>query len=784
MISLCSKCKKNPAVFYITKMEGDKTSSEGLCLSCAKELGIAPLNKMIESFGVTDDELDNLNDQMSDFMESLEGFDDIGDDPMEIMEQLSGGEDDEGGAATAPLDIFKEFFSNLPVPKPSDGDEEISQDTNKKDKADKTDKKKTKKKQKKTMLDTYGTNLTEMAANGKVDRVVNRSAEIERVVQILNRRSKNNPVLLGEPGVGKTAVAEGLACRIFERNVPPKLFDYQLYLLDFTALVAGTQFRGQFEARLKNLLNEASERGNVILVIDEIHNIVAAGDAEGAMSAANILKPALARGEIQIIGATTLTEYRKHIEKDSALERRFQPVLIDEPSVAESIEILNGIKDYYEEYHSVKISPEIIEQAVKMSERYITDRFLPDKAIDVIDEAGSKVNLKNKALYDVRVLNDRLVLIDEDIENATEENDFETIANLKVEKLKIEEDIKKAEIESRKSKITFDDIASVIESWTKIPVHRLTEDEATKLLNLESRIHERVVGQNDAVEAVSRAIRRGRADITARKRPVSFIFAGPTGVGKTELVKTIAEVMFDNEEALIRIDMSEYMEKHSVSKLIGSPPGYVGYDDAGQLTEKVRRKPYSVILLDEIEKAHPEVFNLFLQILDDGRIADSHGKIVNFENTIIIMTTNAGSEFKSAAAGFNSNDEVTLADNVDKSLKQFFKPEFLNRIDDIVTFKPLSKDELRQIIDLLLKDIVTRITEKGAKLNITDAAKEVILEKGYDKKYGARPLKRALQKQLEDKLSQLSLTGQIKNGTVITADKGSDGLTVTAENLA
>lgn len=784
MISLCSKCKKNPAVFYITKMEGDKTSSEGLCLSCAKELGIAPLNKMIESFGVTDDELDNLNDQMSDFMESLEGFDDIGDDPMEIMEQLSGGEDDEGGAATAPLDIFKEFFSNLPVPKPSDEEGEISTNTNKKDKSDKSDKKKSKKKQKKTMLDTYGTNLTEMAANGKVDRVVNRSAEIERVVQILNRRSKNNPVLLGEPGVGKTAVAEGLACRIFERNVPPKLFDYQLYLLDFTALVAGTQFRGQFEARLKNLLNEASERGNVILVIDEIHNIVAAGDAEGAMSAANILKPALARGEIQIIGATTLTEYRKHIEKDSALERRFQPVMIDEPSVAESIEILNGIKDYYEEYHSVKISPEIIEQAVKMSERYITDRFLPDKAIDVIDEAGSKVNLKNKALYDVRVLNDRLVLIDEDIENATEENDFETIANLKVEKLKIEEDIKKAEIESRKSKITFDDIASVIESWTKIPVHRLTEDEATKLLNLESRIHERVVGQNDAVEAVSRAIRRGRADITARKRPVSFIFAGPTGVGKTELVKTIAEVMFDNEEALIRIDMSEYMEKHSVSKLIGSPPGYVGYDDAGQLTEKVRRKPYSVILLDEIEKAHPEVFNLFLQILDDGRIADSHGKIVNFENTIIIMTTNAGSEFKSAAAGFNSNDEVTLADNVDKSLKQFFKPEFLNRIDDIVTFKPLSKDELRQIIDLLLKDIVTRITEKGAKLNITDAAKEVILEKGYDKKYGARPLKRALQKQLEDKLSQLSLTGQIKNGTVITADKGSDGLTVTAENLA
>ena len=486
-------------------------------------------------------------------------------------------------------------------------------------------------------------------------------------------------------------------------------------MLDFTALVAGTQFRGQFEARLKSILNEAAERGNVVLVIDEIHNIVAAGDAEGAMSAANILKPALARGEIQIIGATTLTEYRKHIEKDSALERRFQPVLIDEPSIDESIEILKGIKDYYENYHSVKISDDIIEQAVRLSERYITDRFLPDKAIDVIDEAGSRVNLKNKALYDVKLLEDRLDVIEEDIETATDDGDFEKIANLKTEKLKVEKDIETAENEAKKAEITFDDIAAVIEGWTKIPVHRLTEDESTKLLNLESRIHERVIGQNEAVEAVSRAIRRGRADITTRKRPVSFIFAGPTGVGKTELVKTIAEVMFDNEESLIRIDMSEYMEKHSVSKLIGSPPGYVGYDDAGQLTEKVRRKPYSVILLDEIEKAHPEVFNLFLQILDDGRVADSHGKIVNFENTIIIMTTNAGSEFKSAAAGFNSNDEVKLDDNVDKSLKQFFKPEFLNRIDEIVTFKPLTKENLRQIIDLLLKDIHAKLAEKRRK---------------------------------------------------------------------
>ena len=441
---------------------------------------------------------------------------------------------------------------------------------------------------------------------------------------------------------------------------------------------------------------------------------------------------------------------------------------------------MKGIKDYYENYHSVKISDDIIEQAVRLSERYITDRFLPDKAIDVIDEAGSRVNLKNKALYDVKLLEDRLDVIEEDIETATDDGDFEKIANLKTEKLKVEKDIETAENEAKKAEITFDDIAAVIERWTKIPVHRLTEDESTKLLNLESRIHERVIGQNEAVEAVSRAIRRGRADITTRKRPVSFIFAGPTGVGKTELVKTIAEVMFDNEESLIRIDMSEYMEKHSVSKLIGSPPGYVGYDDAGQLTEKVRRKPYSVILLDEIEKAHPEVFNLFLQILDDGRVADSHGKIVNFENTIIIMTTNAGSEFKSAAAGFNSNDEVKLDDNVDKSLKQFFKPEFLNRIDEIVTFKPLTKENLRQIIDLLLKDIHAKLAEKDAKLVVTDEAKELILEKGYDKRYGARPLKRAIQKLLEDKLSILSLTGQITSGCVITADRKDNEITLTA----
>ena len=767
-MNLCSRCKKNPAVLYITKMEGTKTSSEGLCLPCAKEMGIAPLNQMLSNFNVSDEELDNLNSQMSDFIENIGSMD--GDLNMEeMMEMMSSGDPDEGGAATAPMgDFFSNFFGGQPS-----GGQESRQDT---------DKKKRKKKKTKSMLDTYGTNLTAKAALGKVDRVISRDEEINRVIQILNRRSKNNPVILGEPGVGKTAVAEGLACRIFEKNVPPKLFDCQLYLIDFAALVAGTQFRGQFEARLTNLLQEAAEAGNVILVIDEIHNIVAAGDAEGAMSAANILKPALARGEIQIIGATTLSEYRKHIEKDSALERRFQPVIIDEPSVAESIEILKGIKDYYEDYHKVRIPDHVIEDSVRFSERYITDRFLPDKAIDVIDEAGSRVNLKNRAIFEVATLTNRIAASDAQMKEAEENGDFETAARLKAERYQLSAALDNAQAEASKAEITFDDVAAVIEGWTKIPVHRITESEAEKLLDLENRIHTRVIGQNEAVDAVARAIRRGRADITTKKRPVSFIFAGPTGVGKTELVKTIAEVLFDSEEALIRIDMSEYMEKHSVSKLIGSPPGYVGYDDAGQLTEKVRRKPYSVILLDEIEKAHPEVFNLFLQILDDGRVADSHGKIINFENTIIIMTTNAGSEFKSGAAGFNSSAELKLEDNVDRSLKKFFKPEFLNRIDDIVTFKPLKTEELRQIIDLMLRDIVKRLSEKGVSFAITDAAKDIVLKTGYDPKYGARPLKRAIQSLVEDKLARLSLTGKLKPGTEITVDEYGGEIELTAVN--
>ena len=787
-MNLCERCGKRPAVLYVMKIENGESSREGLCLKCAREMKIMP-EGMFSSMGISEENIDNVNSQIAEFMdnmtnlspeESAANMQELfgGGNMQKFMEQYSGGAADEGGAATAPLGSLGNMFSGISDPQGSSRGQEDQK--NRKRPEEKGAPRRPGAKGRKSMLDTYGTNLTERAAMGKVDKVINRTEEIDRVIQILNRRSKNNPVLLGEPGVGKTAIAEGLACRIFEQSVPPKLFGYQLYLLDFAAIVAGTQFRGQFEARLKALLNEAAQAGNVILVIDEIHNIVAAGDAEGAMSAANILKPALARGEIQIIGATTLSEYRKHIEKDSALERRFQPVLVDEPSKAESVEILKGIRGYYEDFHKVRISDRAIEDAVRLSDRYITERFLPDKAIDVIDEACSRVNLRNKGIYDTAVLEKELGELEKQMDEANENGDYEAHANMRVEELRLERELDEARAEAAKAEVTFDDLASVIESWTKIPVHRLSEDETHKLLHLEERIHQRVIGQDEAVNAVARAIRRGRADITTRKRPVSFIFAGPTGVGKTELVKTLAEVMFDTEDALIRVDMSEYMEQHSVAKLIGAPPGYVGYDDAGQLTEKVRRKPYSVILLDEIEKAHPEVFNLFLQILDDGRVADSHGKIVNFENTIIIMTTNAGSEIRTSALGFTADEGEQLSDRVDASLKRQFRPEFLNRIDEIVTFKQLTKDELRRIIDLLLKDISERLTQRGALFEITDAAREVVLEKGYDVKYGARPLKRAIQTLIEDPLSKLALEGQITEGAAVCADAEDGKITVSA----
>ena len=633
--------------------------------------------------------------------------------------------------------------------------------------------KKEKPDKKRKNLETYGTNLTAKAKEGKVDRVIGRTNEINRVIQILNRRNKNNPILLGEPGVGKTAIAEGLAMKIVEKQVPEKLHGTEVYLIDFAALVAGTQFRGQFEARLKALIEETKKLGNIILVIDEVHNIVGAGDAEGAMNAANILKPSLARGEIQVIGATTIEEYRKFIEKDSALERRFQPVMVDEPTIEDSIEILKGIKGYYEEYHKVSISDEVIENAVRLSERYIHDRFLPDKAIDVIDEAASKVNLENTELLELFDIKDKLKQIQEDKENAVQTDsieDYQKAANLKIEECQLEEKIAELEKTCYHKPVSVEDIAQVVESWTKIPVKSLTRVDSAKLINLEEKLHERVIGQNKAIDLIARAVRRKRADISLSKRPVSFIFVGPTGVGKTELVKALAENMFGSEEALIRLDMSEYMEKHSVSKLIGSPPGYVGYDEAGQLTEKVRRNPYSIILMDEIEKAHEDVFNTLLQVLDDGRITDSHGRTVNFENTVIIMTSNAGSNLKTGLVGFGGLENS--GSRYDKALKEFFRPEFLNRVDEIVEFLPLTKEELLSIVSLQLKELEKGLAAKKITLSVSEEAKALVLEKGYEPAYGARPLRRTITRYIEDKVAELVIGGKVKSSVVVGAENG------------
>lgn len=761
---LCSKCHKNVAVIFITKLEGDKQTNEGLCLSCAKSMGIAPIEQFVGQMGIDDSDIDAISDELNSMMQGLEN----GEVPEELEQEM------ENAADSAPqtMNLIGKMFGKF-----GDGQKEKEAENNSADSSSGTESKQTKtatrfKKKKKKMLETYGLNLSAKAAQGLVDKVVGRDAEIDRVVQILNRRTKNNPVLLGEPGVGKTAIAEGLAMRIYEKRVPPKLFDREVYLLDFTAIVAGTQFRGQFEARLKSLIEEVKSLGNIILVIDELHNIVGAGDAEGAMSAANILKPALARGEIQVVGATTLAEYRKHIEKDTALERRFQTVMVDEPSIEDSIEILKGIREYYEKYHSVKITDEIIRAAVKMSERYITDRFLPDKAIDVIDEAGSRANLKNMALVELTQLEkelDEVLQQKEDAARADSIDDYQKAAELKVREFQLREEIEKKKKESENVAITLDDIAGVIEAWTKIPVQRITELESEKLLNLEERIHKRIIGQNEAVESVCHAVRRRRAGLAKKLRPVSFVFVGPTGVGKTELVKAMAEALYDNEEAIIRFDMSEYSEKHSVAKLIGAPPGYVGYDDAGQLTEKVRRKPYSIILLDEIEKAHPEIFNILLQILDDGRITDSHGKVVSFENTVIVMTSNAGSDLKGGNLGFVSSPDSAIEAKVDTALKSIFRPEFLNRIDEIVVFKQLKHEELRQIVGLMLADMVQELAEKGITLSVSEEAKDLILKEGYDPKYGARPIRRVIQKRIEDAVAHMLIRSEIGTGDTVEA---------------
>ena len=654
-------------------------------------------------------------------------------------------------------------------------EKEESSNSRKKVKIEK--RKNTKQNKKKKFLDTFGTNLTNKAKNNELDAIIGRDKEIQRIVQILNRRSKNNPCLIGEPGVGKTAIAQGLAIKIANQNVPAKLLNKEVYLLDMTAVIAGTQFRGQFESRMKGIIDECKEYGNIILVIDEIHNIIGAGDGEHSMNAANILKPALSNGEIQLIGTTTLKEYRKYIEKDSALERRFQQVLVEEPNIDDSIGILEGIKNYYEEYHKVKISSDVIRQTVIMSEKYIHDRFLPDKAIDILDEACSKINLENKDLYKLEMLKQALTKVQKEKEEviaADSTEDYQKAADLKTRECQLIEEIDTLNSKMKLKQLTVQDIANVIESWTKIPVKKITEAETQKLLNLETNLHKRIIGQEEAVNAVSRAIRRNRAGLKSTKRPPSFIFVGPTGVGKTELAKSLAYEMFGSEDSIIRVDMSEYMESHSTSKLIGAPPGYVGYDDAGQLTDKVKRKPYSIILLDEIEKAHPDVFNILLQVLDDGKLTDSQGNTVSFSNTIIIMTSNAGSNLNNNSIGFGKQtiDKSKIID----SLKDVFRPEFLNRIDEIVSFDPLSKEQLLKIVDLMLIDTTKALKDKDIKMEISKKAKNYILEKGTDIKFGARPLRRAIQRYIEDELSEMILKGELIDGQTVKIDFVKDKL--------
>ena len=749
---LCSVCKKNTAVIFINKQgEDNKPELQGLCYSCASKMGVNPIDSLAKQTNLSDKDISNMTEQLETLFSNLSGNVE-GDEALNNVINENSEVDSPDGIPLG--SIFSGIF-NLGG----------SDNTNTSNNTQKVKEKSKSKNKKKKFLDTYGTNLTYKAKNNQLDLVIGRDKEIERMIQILNRRSKNNPCLIGEPGVGKTAIAQGLAIRIANGNVPAKLLNKEVYLLDMTAMIAGTQFRGQFEARMKALIDECKSAGNIILVIDEIHNIIGAGDAEHSMNAANILKPSLSNGEIQLIGTTTLKEYRKYIEKDSALERRFQPIKVEEPTVEDSILILKGIKKYYEDYHHVIIYNDIIEKIVYMSEKYIHDRFLPDKAIDILDEACSKINLSDKKLYDLEVLNNKLKDVQEQKEEAAQADsteDYQKAAELKSQECSLLEQIDKIKKEMKPSVLTVQDIANVVESWTKIPVNKITEAETQKLINLESNLHKRIIGQDEAVSAVARAIRRNRVGLQSTKRPPSFIFVGPTGVGKTELSKALAFEMFGNENSIIRFDMSEYMESHSTAKLIGAPPGYVGYDDAGQLTEKVKRNPYSILLFDEIEKAHPDIFNILLQVLDDGRLTDSQGNVVNFENTIIIMTSNAGSTLNTNSIGFG-NSEASKNKMLD-ALKDIFRPEFLNRIDEIVAFNPLTNEQLLQIVSLMLADTQTVLNDKNIQLVVSEEAKKYLLEKGTDLKYGARPLRRAIQHYIEDELADMLLRSELQYG--------------------
>ena len=775
---LCSKCKKNTAIIFVndTNNKDSKDSIKGLCYDCAKSEGIDALEVLAKQNDILGKDVVNLQDfsgQFENIFKDLSkhlNIEPLGNLDLNSMETEDIEDSMEGGFPLGSI------FAGFVKPKNDEADSSAEHINNHPKNKQKNKEKKSKNKKHK-FLDTYGTNLTTKAKNNELDLVIGRDTEIQRITQILNRRSKNNPCLIGEPGVGKTAIAQGLAIRIASGKVPPKLLDKEVYLLDMTAMVAGTQFRGQFEARMKSLIDECKKCGNIILVIDEVHNIIGAGDTEHTMNAANILKPSLSNGDIQLIGTTTLKEYRKYIEKDSALERRFQPVLVEEPNIDDTTKILEGIKKYYETYHSVKISNDVLKQTVILSEKYIHDRFLPDKAIDILDEACSRINLNNKDLYKLTILENELKSVEEEKEetSANEEEDFEKAAMLKSKECSLREDIDKLKAKMELKELTVQDIAEVIENWTKIPVTKITEAETEKLLNLEKNLHNKIIGQNDAVEAVSRAIRRNRAGLKSTKRPPSFIFVGPTGVGKTQLAKTLAYEMFGDEDSIIRIDMSEYMESHSTSKLIGSPPGYVGYDDAGQLTEKVKRHPYSIILLDEIEKAHSDVFNILLQVLDDGKLTDSQGNTVSFENTIIIMTSNSGSNMNTNALGFGNTSTINK-EKIKSSLSETFRPEFLNRVDEIVAFNSLTNEQLIDIIDLMLKDTSSALLDKNITMEVSKEAKDFLLEKGTNLKFGARPLRRAIQRYVEDEISERILRGDIIDGDNIRVSRDGDKL--------